>query len=53
VYGIHHYGDTRGNNWYTEIIGLTTAIGKLAMLGDTDAADQDRVDLNAPGPGGK
>lgn len=30
VLGVRHIGDTRGNEWYTEVQGVTTVNGKLA-----------------------
>lgn len=32
VGGVRHYGDTRGNDWYSEAICYSTVSGKLAML---------------------
>ena len=35
VVAVRHFGDTRGNDWYTDIIGLTTVGGKAGVLGAT------------------
>ncbi|CAK9249993.1 unnamed protein product [Sphagnum jensenii] len=32
VGGLEHYGSSRGNTWFTKVIGYTTALGKLALL---------------------
>jgi hypothetical protein len=34
---VRHFGDTRGNDWYTDVIGYTTVGGKLGLLGSTAA----------------
>ena len=33
VAGVRHYGDTRQNDWYTEITGVISVAGRLKMLG--------------------
>lgn len=33
VSGVRHIGDSRGNEWYSEITGFTSVAGKLALLG--------------------
>lgn len=33
VAGVRHIGDTRGNTWETQITGITSVAGKLALLG--------------------
>jgi len=37
VGGIHHYGDTRGNDWYTEVIGYSNIYGITGLLVDVSA----------------
>jgi hypothetical protein len=37
VAGVRHYGDTRGNPWYTEIVGVSVAGGRLTMLEEATA----------------
>ena len=32
VVAARHYGDTRGNEWYTEIDGVTSVGGKMSMM---------------------
>lgn len=32
VIGVEHIGDTRGQDWYTRVVGMTTAGGKVAVL---------------------
>lgn len=32
VAAAHHFGDTRGNDWYTDITGVTSTGGKMAMI---------------------
>jgi hypothetical protein len=43
VAGVRHLGDTRGNDWYTEIIGCTSVAGKMSML-----LGAQQQDLSAP-----
>lgn len=38
VCGLRHIGDTRGNNWYTDITGITSVGGRLAMARAFNAA---------------
>lgn len=39
VLGVRHVGDSRGNTWDTEVTGVTTVGGVLAMLGETQDLD--------------
>lgn len=32
IFGVRHIGDTRGNDWYTDVMGFTTVGGKLGFL---------------------
>ncbi len=32
VGGLKHYGDTRGNDWYSEVVGITSSQGKVAAM---------------------
>jgi hypothetical protein len=42
-----HFGDTRGNEWYTDITGLTSTGGKLAMLQTALGGNPD-ISTNTP-----
>ena len=37
AYAVNHVGDTRGNNWYTNVRGLTTVNGRLGMAAASKA----------------
>ena len=37
VGGVRHFGDTRGDAWYSDVIGYTTVGGKLGLLAATEA----------------
>lgn len=39
VGGVRHIGDTRGIEWYTEVIGYTSVGGKLSMLAGAGQQD--------------
>ena len=39
VNGLQFRGDSRGNQWETEIVGLTTIGGKVAMIDDSNTPD--------------
>jgi hypothetical protein len=49
VVSARHYGDTRGNDWYTDIQGLTSTGGKLAMIQSLAGEGGDVPLLNTPG----
>lgn len=47
VMGLNFTGDSRGNDWYTDIVGATSIGGKLAMI--ADASDPNvSLDRRAP-----
>lgn len=39
VGAVRHYGDTRGNEWYTEVTGYTSVNGKMSMLAGLENAN--------------
>jgi hypothetical protein len=47
VIAARHFGDTRGNEWYTDITGLTSTGGKLAMLQTALGGNPD-ISTNTP-----
>ena len=40
VGAVRHFGDTRGDAWYTDVTGYTTVGGRLGMLGATASSSQ-------------
>lgn len=38
VAGIRHIGDSRRNEWYSEVVGVTSVNGLLALLGSNNAS---------------
>ena len=47
VVAVRHTGDTRGNDWYTDITGLTSAQGKIAMMQAAFSGNPD-IAMNTP-----
>lgn len=47
VIATRHFGDTRGNDWYTDITGLTSTKGTLAML-QTALGGNPNISTNTP-----
>lgn len=47
VAAARHFGDTRGNDWYTDITGVTSTGGKMAMLQSALGGNPD-ISTNTP-----
>lgn len=48
VSAVRHFGDTRGNDWYSDITGITSTNGKMAMMQLANGGDPD-IQMNSPG----